>query len=67
MSSRDITAELVRKVADELRERYDLDDEDVRALGAALAEPADARAAANREFAERFTAEHRESFDRLSR
>ena len=66
MSSKDITDELVDQVADELRARYDLDDEDVRALGAHLAQPADAPATANREFAERFTAEHRETFDRLS-
>lgn len=66
MSSKDITEELVRQVADELRERYDLDQDDVRELGARLAEPADARHAANREFAERFTSEHRETFNRLS-
>ncbi len=66
MSSKDVTDELVRQVADELRARYGLDDEDVRTLGARLAEPADARAAENLEFAERFTAEHRETFDRLS-
>ena len=66
MSSKDITDELVRQVADELRERYDLDQDDVRELGARLAEPTDARHATNREFAERFTSEHRETFDRLS-
>lgn len=66
VSSKDITDGLVRQVADELRARYGLDDEDVRTLGARLAEPADARAAENREFAERFTAEHRETFDRLA-
>jgi hypothetical protein len=66
VSSKDITDELVRQVADELRERYGLDDEDVRTLGARLAGAADARAAANVEFAERFTAEHRETFDRLA-
>jgi hypothetical protein len=66
VSSKDITDELVRQVADELRARHGLDDEDLRALGARLAESADARAAANTEFAERFTDEHRETFDRLA-
>jgi hypothetical protein len=66
VSSKDITDELVRQVADELRARHGLDDEDLRALGARLAESADARAAANIEFAERFTDEHRETFDRLA-
>jgi hypothetical protein len=66
VSSKDITDELVRQVADELRARHGLDDEDLGALGARLAESADARAAANIEFAERFTDEHRETFDRLA-
>jgi hypothetical protein len=66
VSSKDITDELVRQVADELRARFGLDDEDVRTLGARLAESAGARAAENLEFAERFTAEHRETFDRLA-
>lgn len=66
VSSKDITDELVHQVADELRARYGLDDEDVRTLGARLAEPPEARAAKNLEFAERFTAEHRETFDRLA-
>ena len=66
MSSKDITDELVRQVADELRARYGLDDEDVRTLGARLAEPAELRSAENVAFAERFTTEHRETFDRLA-
>jgi hypothetical protein len=69
VSSKDISDELVQQVADELRARYGLDHEDVRTLGArlALAEPAATQAAENIEYAERFTAEHRETFDRLSR
>ena len=67
MSSRDITDQSVRQVADDLRARYDLDGEDMRLLAARLAETADARAAGNREFAERFTTEHRETFERLSK
>jgi hypothetical protein len=43
-----------------------LDDEDVRALGSRLAEDAGARRAENLESAERFTEEHRETFDRLA-
>lgn len=67
MSATGITDELVRQVADDLRARYDLDDEDVRALGARLADAAGARSAENLEFAERFTDEHRETFDRLAK
>lgn len=68
MSANGITDDLVRRVADDLRERYSLDDEDVRALGARLADdPRVERRAENRAFAERFTGEHRETFDRLAR
>lgn len=68
MSAHGITDDLVRRVADDLRARYSLDDEDVRALGARLADdPRVARRAENRAFAERFTGEHRETFDRLAR
>ena len=68
VSANEITEELVRQVADELRERYALDDEDVRTLGARLADdPHVTRRAANNAFAERFTAEHRETFDRLAK
>jgi hypothetical protein len=52
---------------DDLRARYGLDDDDVRALGSRLAEAAGARSAENLEFAKRFTDEHRETFDRLAR
>ena len=64
MSVKDISDELVRQIADELRERHGLDEEDVRVLGARLA--ADSRSRENHRFAERFTDEHRETFDRLS-
>ena len=68
MSARPITEELVQQVSDDLRERYALDDEDVRILGEHLAgrERAD-RHDENIAFAERFTAAHRETFDRLGR
>ena len=66
MSAKGITDEFVHQVADDLRARYGLDDEDVRALGSRLAEDAGARSAENLEFAERFTEEHRETFDRLA-
>jgi hypothetical protein len=61
MSARPITEELVQQVSEDLRTRYDLDAEDVRALGARLAE----RHNENIAFAQQFTAEHRETFDRL--
>jgi len=64
MSVKDINDELVRQIADELRERHGLDEEDVRVLGARLA--ADSRSRENHRFAERFTDEHREPFGRLS-
>lgn len=64
MSAKGITDELVKRVADDLRTRYGLDDEDVRALGSRLA--ASARSAENLEFAKHFTEEHRETFDRLA-
>jgi hypothetical protein len=67
VSARGITDDLVRQVADELRARYQLDDEDLRALGARLADAAGARRVENLEFAERFTEEHRETFDRLAK
>ena len=66
MSAKGISDELVRRVADELRARYALDEEDLRALGARLAEDAGRRSSENLAFAERFTDEHRETFDRLA-
>jgi hypothetical protein len=66
VSAKGITDELVRQVADDLRARYALDDEEVRALGARLAGSAASRSAENVEFAERFVDKHRETFDRLA-
>jgi hypothetical protein len=63
MSARPITEELVQQVSEDLRGRYALDDEDVRILGARLADPERHREAV--EFAQDFTARHRETFDRL--
>jgi hypothetical protein len=67
VSAKGISDELVQQVADDLRARYGLDDEDMRTLGSRLAGPAGARSAENLEFAERFTEEHRETFDRLAK
>jgi hypothetical protein len=68
VSSRSITDELVQQVIDDLQARYDLDAEDLRALGTRLAEiDAKARSDENVAFAEQFTAEHPATFDRLSR
>jgi hypothetical protein len=66
MSARPITKELVQQVSEDLRTRYDLDEEDVRALGARLADQGHAeRHDENIAFAQQFTTEHRETFDRL--
>jgi hypothetical protein len=65
MSARDVTDELVERVARDLRDRYSLDEEAVRALGARLANPNNSRAVENLLFAERFVTEHRETFERL--
>jgi hypothetical protein len=66
MSARPITKELVQQVSEDLRTRYDLDEEDVRVLGARLADQdRDDRHDENIAFAQRFTAAHRETFDRL--
>lgn len=67
MSAKSITDQLVQQVAEDLRACYALDDEDVRALGARLADSAGARSAESLEFAERFVAEHRATFDRLAK
>ena len=68
MSAKGISDELVEQVGKDLRERYGLDDEDVRRLGARLADdPRVQRRAENLAFAERFTDEHRESFERLAK
>lgn len=66
MSTHEITAELVQRVVEDLRSRYALDDEDIRTLGARLADDESLlRRAEGIAFAERFTAEHRDTFDRL--
>jgi hypothetical protein len=68
MSAKGISDKLVEQVSSDLRERYGLDDEDVRLMGARLADdPRLARRAENIAFAERFTDEHRETFDRLAK
>jgi hypothetical protein len=66
MSARPITEELVQQVSEDLRIRYALDEEDVRVLGARLADQDRVgRHDENIAFAEQFTAEHRATFDRL--
>lgn len=67
MGSYAITDELVQQVSDELRARYSLDDDAVRELGHKLADgDRHQRRAENEAFAERFVAEHQETFDRLA-
>jgi hypothetical protein len=66
VASRDITEEFVAQVVADLHTRYALDEDDVRALGAKLAEPARGdRRTENLAFAERFVADHQATFDRL--
>jgi hypothetical protein len=68
VSSRSITDELVQQVIDDLQARYDLDAEDLRALGTRLAEiDATARSDENAAFAKQFVSGHPATFDRLSR
>ena len=67
MSAKRITHKLVRQLADDLRARYGLDNEGMRALGSRLADFTGAPSAKNIEFAKRFTEEHRETFDRLAK
>jgi hypothetical protein len=68
VSSRPITDQLVREVAEDLRARYALDEEDIRALGARLAaDERDQRRVENVAFAQRFSAEHHETLERLGR
>jgi hypothetical protein len=63
---REISKELVQQIVADLRARYAFDDDDVRALGAKLAEPApDERRTSNLAFAERFVADHKATFNRL--
>ena len=65
VSAKGITDELVDQVADDLRARYGLDDEGVCAR---IAAGRGCRRAKRRDLdsAERFTEEHRETFDRLA-
>ncbi len=68
MSDRSITDELVRQAIDDLQARYDLDAEDLRALGTRLSEiDPTVRSGENVSFADQFVAEHSATFDRLSR
>lgn len=67
MSTRSVTDEFAAQVTDDLRTRYELDDDDIRALGEKLAGDRRARSEENLAFAKRFTEGHRETFDRLAK
>lgn len=68
MASRDITDELVSEIVRDLRDRYALDEDELRTVGARIAGGgATDRAAENVAFAERFVAEHRGTFDGLGK
>jgi hypothetical protein len=66
VGNRTITDEFVRHVADDLRARYGLDDQHLRALGTRLAQFVGARPAEIRELAQRVIREHRDAIDRLA-
>jgi transglutaminase-like putative cysteine protease len=66
MSADPVTDEFAQQVADDLRTRYALDEDNLRALGAKLAAGADARRDENIAFADRFTSEHADTFNRLA-
>jgi hypothetical protein len=57
----EISEALVQQIVADLKARYAFDDDDVRALGARLAE----LRASNLAFAERFVADHEATFNRL--
>jgi hypothetical protein len=66
VARREITPEFVEQVVADLQARYALDDDEVRTLGAMLADPArSGDQTENVAFAERFVAEHQATFDRL--
>lgn len=68
MASTPITDELVARIAADLQERYGFDSEAVRLVGERLAaHDRAARAAENAAFADRFVADHPDTFDRLGR
>jgi hypothetical protein len=61
-----ISEALVQQIVADLQARYAFDDDDVRVLGARLAEPArDERRTSNLAFAERFVADHEGDLNRL--
>lgn len=65
MDDRKITEKLVDQIATDLITTHGLTEEDLRELGRRLQEGRVARRAANAAFAQRFMAEHAETFRRL--
>jgi len=66
MAATNITDELIDQIAKELAEKYRLSADQLSEVGKRLSEEDAARQAENDAFAERFMAEHAETFKRLS-
>jgi hypothetical protein len=67
VSAKHITDKLARQLADELRARYGLDNDGMRALGSRLGGLRRHAQQRELEFGKRFTLEHRGTFDRLAK
>ena len=66
MAATNITDELIDQIAKELAEKYRLSADQLSEVGKRLSEEDAVRQAENDAFAERFMAEHAETFKRLS-
>ncbi len=67
MAATNITDELIEQIAKELAEKYHLSPDQLSEVGQRLSAEEAERQAANDAFAERFMADHAETFDRLSK
>jgi hypothetical protein len=67
MAATNIDDKLIEEITRDLRERYRLDADELAEVGRRLASEEEARQAENDEFADRFMAEHAETFERLSK
>ena len=67
MAATNITDELIHQIAKELAEKYRLSPDQLSQVGKRLSEDEAKRQAENDVFADRFMAEHAETFDRLSK
>ena len=67
MAATNITDKLIDQIANELAERYQLSPDQLSLVGRRLSEDEATRQAENDAFADRFMAEHAETFERLSK